>query len=176
MNKNGQWLLLTSSGCHVNCQKKALKVLPASNWTSTFDYSPNLSFIQASYNKTNSLNGSQGLARLCAPTIAGRHRFPGSQQPSARLIVILVHADQQADALRAGGRPQGVRDEDPLEGLQQSPAQVVCPEGLEVVQLRELDVADDGAQVPGAQQRAGSAEQLELPLQRLTLVRGDSFT
>ena len=44
-------------------------------------------------------------------------------------------------------------DEDALERLEQRPVDVVAPEGVEVGQLGELDVADDGAEVTGPQDR-----------------------
>ncbi|TNN81693.1 hypothetical protein EYF80_008139 [Liparis tanakae] len=105
-----------------------------------------------------------GAVRLGAPAVTRRRHPPGPQQPAALLVVVLVHADQQADALRAGCHPQG-----------QSAAQVVGPEGLQVVQLGEVDVADDGSQVSGTKQRAGFAEQLKLTLQGLPLVRRDAL-
>lgn len=88
----------------------------------------------------------------------------------AFLIVILVHTDQQANPLRPCCHPQGVTDEDQLEGLQQISIQVVGPEGLQVVQVCELDVADDRSQVSGAKQRVGLTEQLKLSLQGVLLV------
>lgn len=72
------------------------------------------------------------------------------QQPAALLIVVLVHTDEQPHALTACGAPQGVSEEHPFERLQQSSAQVVCPEGVQIVQLGELDVTHDGAQVSGS--------------------------
>lgn len=111
---------------------------------------------------------------LCVESVSRRQHSPptaeGPEQPSALLIVILVHTDQQADALGPRCHPQGVVDEDHLEGLQQISVQVVAPEGLEVVQVRELDVADDRAQISGAKQHVGLTEQLELSLQGMLLV------
>lgn len=92
------------------------------------------------------------------------------KQPSAFLVVILVHADQQANPLRPRCHPHGVADEDQLEGFQQISIQVVGPEGLQVVQVCELDVADDRSQVSGAEQRVGLTEQLKLSLQGVLLV------
>lgn len=94
----------------------------------------------------------------------------GPEQPSAFLIVILVHTDEQADPLCPCCHPQGVVDEDHLEGLQQISIQVVAPEGLEVVQVCELDVADDRTQISGAKQHVGLTEQLKLSLQGMLLV------
>lgn len=99
-----------------------------------------------------------------------RGQCVGPQQPAALLVVVLVHTDEKSHALAACSAPQGVCEEHSFERLQQSSTQVVCPEGLQVVQLCELDVTHDGAQVPGSQHRVGLAEQLKLPLQRLTLV------
>lgn len=112
-----------------------------------------------------------------ATFIGGRPSSPTAklhQQPPALLVVVLIHVDEQADVLAARRHPQGVGDENPLEGLQQVPLQVVAPERLQLLQLGELDVADDGAQVPGAEQGVGLAEELKLPLQGLLLVRGDA--
>lgn len=116
----------------------------------------------------------QSLLSFSAPTVSKRHHFLGPQQPSTLLIVILVDANQKTDTFGTCRHPQGVCDENALQGLQQRPTQVVCPESLQVVQLCELDVADDGAQVSGPQQRVGPTEQVKLPLQRLALVGGDS--
>lgn len=85
----------------------------------------------------------------CAPTITRWQQSPStaricSKHHSALLVVILVHTDQQADALRACCHPQGISDEDSLQGLQKSSTQVVTPEGVKVLQLCELDVTDDG--------------------------------
>lgn len=73
------------------------------------------------------------------------------QLQPAVLVVILIHVDQQADVLAARSHPQGVCDENPLEGLQQVPLQVVAPESVQLLQLGELDVTDDGAQISGAE-------------------------
>lgn len=117
---------------------------------------------------------------LFVPPITGWQRSAPTterpQQPSALLVVVLVDADQQADAFPARRHPQGLSDEYPFQGLQQVSFQVVAPECLQVVQLCELDVADDGAQVSGTEQRVGLAEQLKLPFQGLLLVRGDAVT
>lgn len=86
------------------------------------------------------------------------------------LVVVLVHTDEQPHAVAARGAPQGLSEEHPFERLQQCPAQVVGPEGVQVSQLGELDVAHDGAQASGSQHGAGLAEQLKLPLQRLAFV------
>lgn len=151
-------------------------MLVNSTWNLDLRLQPRLRFslTLVYYNKKITLD--QSLSSLYAATMSGGHKLAGSQQPPALLVVVLVHADQKADALGACSHPQRVRDENPLQGLQKSSAQVVAPEGLEVVQLRELDVAHNGAQISGAQQRAGSTEQLELSLQRLPLVRGDAVT
>lgn len=109
-------------------------------------------------------------ATCCAVCLVAEQQLP------ALLVVVLVDADQQPHALLAGRSLQRVRDEDALEGLEKRAAQVVGPERVQVLQLGELDVADDGAEVPSAQQKAGAAEQFKLPLQRLLLVRGDPGT
>lgn len=109
-----------------------------------------------------------------SPFLSGSSPTSKHQLSPALLVVVLVNVDQQADVLAARCHPQGVRDENPLEGLQQVSLQVVAPERVQLLQLGELDVADDGAQVSGAEQRVGLAEELKLPLQGLLLVRGDA--
>lgn len=95
------------------------------------------------------------------------------QQLSALFIVVLVDADQQPHPLLASRSLQRVCDEDAFECFQQRATKVVGPERVQVLQFREFDVADDGTEVTGTQQKAGTAEQFKLTLQRLLLIRGD---
>lgn len=76
------------------------------------------------------------------------------QQFPALFIIILIHADKQPDPLLSRCPLQRVRDENPFQRLQQCPAQVVCPERIQVGKFRELDVTDNRPQVPGAKQQA----------------------
>lgn len=73
----------------------------------------------------------------------------------------------------ADGLLERVGDEDALERLQQGAVDVVAPEGVQVGQLGELDVADDGTQVSRLQDGVGLVEALELALQRLLSVGED---
>lgn len=101
-----------------------------------------------------------------------KHQVP-QEVLAAQLIVLLIHIHQQLDGLMAHGLLERVCDEDALEGLQQGTIDVVAPEGVEVGELREFDVADDGAQVPGLKDGVGLVEALELALQWLLLVGED---
>lgn len=92
------------------------------------------------------------------------------QQLPALLIVILIHTDKQPDPLLPRCPFQRVCDEDSFQCLEQRPAQIVCPEGIQVGKFRELDITNNRAQIPGTKQHARSAEQFKLPLQRLLLV------
>lgn len=89
------------------------------------------------------------------------------------MVVLLVYVDQQFDGFVAHRLFQGIRNENPLEGLQQRPVDVVSPEGVQVRELRELNVTNDGAQVSGLQDGVGLVEALKLPLYRLLLVGED---
>lgn len=86
------------------------------------------------------------------------------------MVVLLVYVDQQFDGFVADRLFQGIRDENPFEGLQKRPVDVVSPEGIQVGELRELNVTNDGAQVPGLQDGVGLVEALKLALYCLLLV------
>lgn len=101
-----------------------------------------------------------------------RHQVT-KQFASPGLVVLLVHVDQQFYGLVAHRLFEGIRDKDAFQGLQQRPVDVVPPEGVQVGELGELDVADDGAQVSGLQDGVGLVEALELPLHGLLLVGED---
>lgn len=66
-----------------------------------------------------------------------------------------------------------VCDEDAFQCLQERAVDVVAPECVEVGELRELDVTDDGAQVPGLEDGVGLVKALELALQWVLLVGED---
>lgn len=144
-NTSNQWYVLPSSGYYMDYIYKR---------RNAFSFEPLRSL---SCHPSKFLQYNQRVSLLCtaqcvsAPTITGWQHSLGSQQPSALLIVILVHTDQQANTLRACCSPQGVSDEDPFQGLEQSSTQVVTPEGIYVVQFCELDVTDYGTQVSGSQ-------------------------
>lgn len=91
-----------------------------------------------------------GLGRALSPSSSiSRRRRPA--------VVGLVHADQQADS--SAHRPRvAPRQEHAPQGLQQGTACAVAPEGVQVGELGELDVAHHGAQVPGAQQSRWPAQ------------------
>lgn len=63
--------------------------------------------------------------------------------------------------------------EDTFEGLQERPVDVVPPEGVQVGQLGEFDVTDDGAEVPRLEDGVGLHELLKLSLEQLGLVGED---
>lgn len=86
------------------------------------------------------------------------------------MVVLLVHVDQQFDGFVADRLFQGICDEDPLEGLQKRAVDVVSPEGVQVGELRELNVTNDGAQVSGLEDGVGLVEALKLALDCLLLV------
>ncbi|KAG8146590.1 hypothetical protein E2320_013732 [Naja naja] len=101
-----------------------------------------------------------------------QHQVP-QEFLAAHLVILFVHIDQEFDGLVAHGLLERVCDEDALQRLQQGAVDVVAPEGIQVRQLRELDVADDGAQVPRLQDRVGLAETFKLALQGVLLVGED---
>lgn len=101
-----------------------------------------------------------------------QHQVP-QEFLAAELVILLVHIDQQFDGLVAHGLFERVRDEDALEGLQQGAVDVVAPKGVEVGELGEFDVADDGAQVARFEDGVGLVETLKLALQRVLLVGED---
>lgn len=89
------------------------------------------------------------------------------------MVVLFVHVDQQFDGFVADRLFQGICDENPLQGLQKRSVDVVSPEGVQVGELRELNVTNDGAQVSGLQDGVCLVEALELALHRLLLVGED---
>lgn len=107
------------------------------------------------------------LRSLLAPS--ARHQVT-QQFATAGVVVLLVYVDQQFDGFVADRLFQGIRDENSLEGLQKRPVDVVSPEGVQVGELRELNVTNDGAQVSGLQDGVGLVEALKLALYRLLLV------
>lgn len=103
------WIAFTKGGL------KMLQNLPVSLTLNRIQCN---SILHRKYNTPQCVISLHSPLSLCAPTITGWQ--PGSQQPSALLVVILVHTDQQADSFCARCHPQGVCDENSLQGLQQS--------------------------------------------------------